>query len=115
MNGHIPIATQRTIEKRSRWMQQKRYSTSTISTYLSFVRQFFGRTGLEPGEVTIEVIEQYNYRYFINVKRSYASQNQWINAVTIHDIRSEEHLIYIRGAKSRKTGGYPCRSVKIAV
>lgn len=158
----------------SRWMQQKRYSASTISTYLSFVRQFFGRTGLEPKEVTMEVIEQYNYQFFINVKRSYASQNQWINAIklylkinklqvdhletiqrprkerklpnvlspeevqaifqqtrnlkhrtllmliygaglrigealkmTIHDIRSEEHLIYIRGAKGKKDRRVP--------
>jgi site-specific recombinase XerD len=124
--------------------------------------------------VNIAVIEQYNYQYFIKLKRSYASQNQWINAVklylrinklqvddletiqrprkekklpnvlspnevqaifqqtrnlkhrtllvliygaglrigkalklTIHDIRSNEQLIYIRGGKGKKDRRVP--------
>ena len=162
------------IDHMTRWMKQKRYSQSTIGTYVSFVRQFFGRTRLEPEQVTIEVIEQYNYQYFIQERRSYSSQNQWINAVklyltvnhlqienldsiqrprkerklpnvlsqeevqsifqatknlkhrtllmliygaglrigealnlTIHDIRSKEHLIYIRGGKGKKDRRVP--------
>ena len=158
----------------SQWMQQKRYSTSTISTYLSFVRQFFAHTGLMPLEITLESIEQYNYQQFIKVRKSYATQNQWINAIklflkvnqldigdlnqierprrrrvlpnvlspeevqtlllntpnlkhrtllmviygaglrigealrlTIHDISSEEWLIYIRGGKGKKDRRVP--------
>ena len=67
----------------SQWMQQKRYSASTIATYLSFVKQFFARTGLRPSEITLESIEQYNYQQFIKVRKSYATQNQWINAVKL--------------------------------
>jgi site-specific recombinase XerD len=155
-------------------MQQKRYSTSTIATYLSFVKQFFARTLIAPEHITFEVISSYNYQYFIKARKSYATQNQWINAIklflrvnridignleeierprkqrtlpnvlskqevqaifeqtpnlkhrtllmmiygaglrigealnlTIHDIRSKESLIYIRGGKGKKDRRVP--------
>lgn len=65
-------------------MRQKRYSGSTISTYVSFVRQFFGLTGLKPLTINKEIIEQYNYQYFIQGHKSYATQNQWINAIKLY-------------------------------
>jgi len=68
----------------SQWMKQKRYSSSTIDTYLSFVRQFFVITGLEPDQITKELIEWYNYRHFIREGKSYATQNQWINAIKLY-------------------------------
>ncbi len=68
----------------SRWMQQKRYSNSTISTYLSFVRQFFALTGVQPDEISKEIIEKYNYQHFIRGSKSYATQNQWINAIKLY-------------------------------
>ena len=162
------------IELMSRWMKQKRYSASTMSTYLSFVRQFFAATGVQPDNINKETIVQYNYRQFIRGGKSYATQNQWINAIklylkvnnlaigdleeierprkerklpnvlsqdevlaifhntpnlkhrallmliygaglrigealnlTIHDIRSEESLIYIRGGKGKKDRRVP--------
>jgi len=49
----------------SQWMKQKRYSDSTIATYLSFVRQFFGATGLQPSQINKQNIAQYNYQHFI--------------------------------------------------
>jgi len=82
----------------SQWMKQKRYSSSTIDTYLSFVRQFFVITGLEPDQITKELIEWYNYRHFIREGKSYATQNQWINAIK---------LIYIRGGKGKKDRRVP--------
>jgi len=55
----------------SRWMQQKRYSKSTISTYLSFVRQFFSIAGLHPDQITKEIIEKYNYQHFIRGNKNF--------------------------------------------
>jgi len=72
------------IDRLSKWMQQKRYSKSTIDTYLSFVRQFFAATGVEPKQINKEFIERYNYRQFIRGKKSYATQNQWINALKLY-------------------------------
>jgi site-specific recombinase XerD len=65
-------------------MRQKRYSATTIATNLSFVRQFFGITGIQPHQVNRERIEQYNYQQFIREKRSYSTQNQWINAIKLY-------------------------------
>lgn len=167
----------RSLTRMSDWMQQKRYSNSTVATYLSFVRQFFAITGLQINQITQMAIENYNHRQFIKGKKSYASQNQWINAIklylkinqldigglqdierprkqrqlpnvlsqqevqaifqkttnlkhrtllmliygaglrigealslTIHDIRSEESLIYIRGGKGKKDRRVPLSS-----
>jgi len=171
-NFSKPVAD--SIANLSQWMKQKRYSNSTISTYLSFVRQFFAKTRLQPNQVTKKVIEPYNYQHFIQGRKSYATQNQWINAIklylkvnslllegleaierplkqrilpnvlsldevqaifhntpnlkhrallmliygsglrigealnlTIHDIRSSESLIYIRGGKGKKDRRVP--------
>ena len=164
----------RTLMVFSQWMEQKRYSSSTITTYLSFVRQFFARVSIAPVDITPEVISGYNHQHFIKTRKSYATQNQWINAIklylrvnqlnigslddierprkqkklpnvlskqevqaileqtpnlkhrtllmtiygaglrigealnlTVHDIRSRESLIYIRGGKGKKDRRVP--------
>ena len=61
-----------------------RYSNSTISTYLSFVKKFFAITKLRPDQITKEIIENYNYQHFIQGGKSYATQNQWINAIKLY-------------------------------
>lgn len=66
------------------WMRQKRYSESTVKTYLSFVNQFFAvRPDLSWNAVKSEDITRYNFEYFIADNKSYSSQNQWINAIKI--------------------------------
>ena len=43
------------------WMRQKRYSESTINTYLSFIKQFFAvNSDLNWDGISIEVITNYN-------------------------------------------------------
>lgn len=64
------------------WMRQKRYSESTIKTYLSFVKQFFAfRSDLSWNAIRSQDITRYNYEHFIADNKSYSSQNQWINAI----------------------------------
>lgn len=66
------------------WMQQKRYSASTVKTYVSFVKRFFGNySDLEWNEVTKQHIIDYNHAYFIEQKLSYSAQNQWLNAIKL--------------------------------
>lgn len=67
------------------WMRQKRYSESTIKTYLSFVRQFFAvRPELSWNGVKTEDITKYNFEYFMAGCRSFSSQNQWFNAIKLY-------------------------------
>lgn len=69
------------IEAMKQWMEQKRYSYNTIKTYVSFVKLFFSQTSLTWAEVSRERIYAYNHSEFIARKKSYSSQNQWINAI----------------------------------
>ena len=67
------------------WMRQKRYSPNTIKTYVSFVRQFFAaRPDLDWNSLKTDDIINYNYQHYISSKKSYSSQNQWINAIKIY-------------------------------
>jgi len=79
-----PVILQK-IDEMRRWMQQKRYSSSTIQTYLSFVTRFFAKNDdVSWDEVTMENVIEYNHRHFICNKRSHSSQNQWINAIKLY-------------------------------
>ncbi len=80
----LSATVRQSIIQLEQWMKQKRYSQSTVATYLSFVRQFFAKTRLTPEQLTLQQIEQYNYRNFITSGKSYASQNQWINAIKLY-------------------------------
>lgn len=67
------------------WMQQKRYQKTTVKTYLSFVRNFFSyHPGLAWDGITREFITRYNHEHFIQKKKSYSAQNQWINAIKLY-------------------------------
>lgn len=69
------------IEDFKRWMQQKRYSSSTIKVYVSFILKFFGSSPqCEWNEVTKEKLSAYSYTHFIEGSLSYSAQNQWISA-----------------------------------
>ncbi len=84
IKGKLGPVVYQSLETFYRWMKQKRYSDSTINTYGSLVRQFFQRTGLQPDRITVKEIENYNFEYFINIGQSYATQNQWINAIKLY-------------------------------
>ena len=67
------------------WMRQKRYGESSVKTYTDFVRQLFStRTDLARDAIKSEDITDYNFSHFISGKKSYSSQNQWINAIKIY-------------------------------
>lgn len=94
------------ISEMERWMKQKRYSENTINTYLSFVRQFFGKHPvLHWDGITQSLITQYNYDEFIVKKKSYSTQNQWINAIKVylkvHKLELEELKDIERPRKSK--------------
>ena len=75
----------RSIRKLKIWMEQKRYSYNTIKTYISFVTSFFSsQPHIAWDGITKDHIIVYNHRYFIQRKRSYSTQNQWINAIKMY-------------------------------
>ena len=82
-----PIAgkVMKKIHEMKRWMEQRRYSANTIKSYVSFVIQFFKEhVDLSWDGITKAHIVDYNHAQFIQKKKSYSTQNQWINAVKIY-------------------------------
>ena len=84
----VPISLNKEIKQKiveyEQWMKQKRYSPATIQTYVSMVKQFFNRTDITDWKsMTSKNIEAYNYTEYIVKKRSYSTQNQFINAIKL--------------------------------
>jgi len=75
-NHTMDPETMSKIEAMDRWMTQKRYSRNTIKTYLSFIKQFFGKTGIRWDQMAVPIIDKYNYQHFIKGKKSHSTQNQ---------------------------------------
>ncbi len=67
------------------WMEQKRYSESTIRTYVSFLRQFFSKHSDVPWDgLNRDIVSAYNHMFFIKGGRSLSAQNQWISAMRMY-------------------------------
>jgi len=67
------------------WMEQKRYSTSTVKTYVSMVKQFFAlHESVKWNDIPLTTIESYCYKEFIERQKSYSAQNQFISAIKIY-------------------------------
>jgi site-specific recombinase XerD len=73
-----------------RFIEQQRYSTATIKTYVGMVVHFLqAHREKQWDTLSMQDIIAYNHREFILKKRSHSTQNQFINAVKlfykIHD------------------------------
>ena len=72
------------ITEMRQWMEQQRYSYSTIKTYISFVRKFFVFYRYKGwNKVNRQDIRDYNFQEFIKKGMSYSAQNQFINAIKL--------------------------------
>jgi len=67
------------------WMQTRRYSMNTINTYCDALLAFFKHHGYELVEVpTAAMLVKFHKEYIIDRKRSFAYQNQVINAIRLY-------------------------------
>jgi site-specific recombinase XerD len=65
-------------------MEERRYSRSTIDTYLSMLRQFMAYHSPKPWDkLNKDDIVEFNYAIFIRRNRSYSTQIQAINAIKL--------------------------------
>ncbi|TVR83805.1 MAG: hypothetical protein EA409_02240 [Saprospirales bacterium] len=72
------------IKEMVEYMEQRRYSPSTIQTYRSMVAGFLNHISDKKWDkVTSRDIEQYNYREFILKNKARSTQNQFINAIKL--------------------------------
>lgn len=78
-NEHLKI-----IEAFKKWMIQRRYSESTISSYTSMLMVFFKHFYYKPTkDINERDIIRFNHDHLLNSSYSYNSQNQMINAIKL--------------------------------
>jgi integrase/recombinase XerD len=81
------------------WMQSKRYSTSTITSYQEALRVFFKFFNTKHvHEITADDVIRFNNEYILHRNLSHAYQNQFVNALKLFycqilDTQMEVHLI----------------------
>ena len=72
------------LEELRSWMRSKRYSDSTIVTYIDSLRTFFKYfDDKDSVEITNEDLIEFNNRYILKNKLSASFQNQVVNAVKL--------------------------------
>ena len=80
----LPLQTENEIEKMIRWMEHKRYSESTITSYTESLRTFLSFCLPKPlQEITGKDLVCFVHEYIIPNKFSYSLQNQTVNAAKL--------------------------------
>jgi len=83
-NNYITTIASKKIEKFKHWMQSKRYSQSTIATYIDALTtflKFFYKKDIEA--ITSEDVISFNVEYIFKKKLSASYQNQVVNAIKL--------------------------------
>lgn len=66
------------------YLQQKRYSPSTVKSYRTVVKQFFSfYSTYDIYTITPKEVEYYNYHKYVKDQKSHAAQNQFISALKL--------------------------------
>jgi integrase/recombinase XerD len=81
-----PLSTENHLEidRFSKWMEHKRYSPSTIETYVQAITVFLRFIAPKcSAEATNEDMQRYVYQYMIPRRLSYSYQNQAVNAAKL--------------------------------
>lgn len=80
----LPAGSQAEVDRFGKWMEHKRYSPSTIGTYVQaisvFLRFIVPKTS---AEATNEDMQRFVYQYMIPRRLSYSYQNQAVNAAKL--------------------------------
>lgn len=81
-NIELPVEHLHRLERFEKWLATKRYSPSTIGTYVSMVIFFCKYLVIKNiGEVDPTVVSRFNYDFIVKPGKSISYQNQAINAI----------------------------------
>lgn len=105
----LPEEVQLKVNEFKKWMEQQRYSYSTIKCYLSFVSKFFACTKDKHWKTITQVdITDYNHQQFILKDKSYSTHNQFINAIKLfYTVHNEAQIIPEEMQRPRKSRKLP--------
>jgi len=91
------------LEFYSRQLEKEGYSEKSRKSYLFMVKRFFEYfQGVEPGEITMGDIEDYNFEFFVSGRYSRSYQLQFINALRLYYQLTEGIDLNLK--QLRKTG-----------
>ncbi|MEN8227791.1 MAG: phage integrase N-terminal SAM-like domain-containing protein [Bacteroidota bacterium] len=66
-------------------LEKEGYSEKSRKSYIFMMKRFFDHfEGLEPGDLTMGEIEDYNFEFFISGRYSRSYQLQFINAIKLY-------------------------------
>jgi hypothetical protein len=86
-----------------RQLEKEGYSEKSRKDYLFMVKRFFEHfEGIEPRQITMGDIEDYNYEFFISGRYSRSYQLQFINALRLYYLLTEGIDLHLKHL--RKTG-----------
>ncbi len=92
----LPIVILNKIEKYERWLNNKRYSQSTIKTYTQALRSFLKfHAQKQIHEICNDDIVEYNTKYILRHNLSATYQNQVVNAIKLFFSKIEGTKIQI--------------------
>ncbi|TNJ41948.1 tyrosine-type recombinase/integrase [Tamlana fucoidanivorans] len=70
------------MNKFKRWLEQKRFSANTVDTYVEVTSLFIRYINLKQiTNISVRSIEQFNYDFIFNAKKSVSYQNQCISGI----------------------------------
>jgi len=91
------------LEFYSRQLEKEGYSEKSRKSYLFMVRRFFEYfKGIEPRQISMGAIEDYNFEFFVSGRYSRSYQLQFINALRLYYLLTEGIDLNLK--KLRKTG-----------
>ena len=92
-----------------RQLEKEGYSEKSRKSYLFMVKRFFKYfEGIEPREISMGAIEDYNYEFFVSGRYSRSYQLQFINAIRLYYQLTEGIDLNLK--QLRKTKKIPSQS-----
>ena len=91
-----------------RQLEKEGYSEKSRKTYRFMVKRFFDYyEGVEPGQITMGAIEDYNFEFFVSGRYSRSYQLQFINAIKLYYQLTQGIELNLKNL--RKTRKFPSR------
>lgn len=87
----------------SRQLEKEGYSEKSRKSYIFMMKRFFDHfENLEPPDITMREIEDYNFEFFVSGRYSRSYQLQFINAIKLYYYLTEG--VHLNLKQLRKTG-----------
>lgn len=107
ISGRISSEWRDRLSKFKVYLEQNRYSASTVSAYMQVLRVYFIWYGERSvSDMDIEVLRKFSHSYFFEGKYSRSYQNIWINAIKLFLEKFGDIPIDVKDLERPRKSGY---------